>query len=70
MIETSNECVGCPPERGCLGAACPHRNVVRLYCDACGKEFSALYDDEGFYICGDCLLERFPIVRAEDFMEY
>ena len=31
MIKYENECVGCPPERGCLGSSCPYMNVPRLY---------------------------------------
>ena len=29
MIKYEDECVGCPPERGCLGSVCPNRNVPR-----------------------------------------
>ena len=60
MVCYENECVGCPPERGCLGDACPNRNVPRYYCDKCGDEcwpeelYS--YDDEMW--CRDCLTEE------------
>ena len=35
---TENECVGCPPNMGCLGAGCPNRNVLHIECDECGEE--------------------------------
>ncbi len=59
MIKYENECVGCPPEMGCLGDGCPNRNVPRYYCDRCGDEFYPeelfLYDGEMW--CKDCLTE-------------
>lgn len=27
MVTYENECVGCPPEKGCLGSTCPYRKV-------------------------------------------
>lgn len=39
-----DECVGCPPEMGCMGSACPNRNVEHIVCDECGDEL--LYDEE------------------------
>lgn len=54
MIRYENECVGCPPERGCLGSACSNRNVPRYYCDRCGEEVDAYFDIDGEMICDDC----------------
>ena len=54
MIKYEDECVGCPPERGCLGSACPNRNVPRYYCDRCGEEVDAYFDIDGEMICDDC----------------
>lgn len=56
MRETTNECVGCPPEMGCLGDSCPNRNVTRLYCDECGDE-TQLYYYDGQELCIDCITE-------------
>lgn len=60
MIRYEDECVGCPPERGCLGEGCPNRNVPHYECDCCKWEFSPydlfLYDDEMW--CRDCLTEE------------
>ena len=49
-----NECVGCPPEMGCLGSSCPNRNVTRFYCDHCGEE-EELYYYDGEELCIDCI---------------
>lgn len=56
MIKYEDECVGCPPEMGCLGAACPNRNVERHVCDECGSEATCTLDGEE--LCDDCLNER------------
>lgn len=58
-IEIENECVGCPPERGCLGDSCPNRNVRRLYCDFCGDEVDELYRYfDGSELCEECVKEK------------
>lgn len=62
--ETQNECVGCPKELGCLGPACPNRNVTRYYCDNCGDECEPeeLYVVDDEELCHDCLIEKFQTV--------
>lgn len=64
MIRYENECVGCPPEMGCLGSSCPNRNVPRYYCDECGEEMYKyeIYDVEGEELCLDCLQKMFKKV--------
>ena len=59
MVEYENECVGCPPEIGCLGDACPNRNVPHYYCDECNSEMGEVYDVDGEELCEDCLKKRF-----------
>lgn len=54
MIKYENECVGCPPEMGCLGSACPNRNVPYYYCDRCGGNMDAYFDIGNEMICEDC----------------
>lgn len=53
-----NECVGCPPERGCLGAACPKRNMFEehYFCDRCGSEIDEfeLTETDGEQLCREC----------------
>ena len=54
MIEYEDECVGCPPEMGCLGDSCPNRNVPHIYCDKCGEEYEELYRYDGKELCENC----------------
>lgn len=57
MIVYEDECVGCPPEMGCLGMGCPNRNVKHLYCDKCGGDCEELYVYDNYELCEDCLLD-------------
>lgn len=57
MIRYEDDCVGCPPEMGCLGTACPYTNVRRLYCDNCKQEVDKLYELSGVQWCEDCIVE-------------
>ena len=60
MVEYESQCVGCPPERGCLGDSCPNRNVKVTYCDCCGYEIEEdVYEVDGEDLCEDCLKEKF-----------
>lgn len=65
MRRIENECVGCPPEMGCLGNSCPNRNVVRLQCDECGEE-EKLYHYDSEELCGDCILKRLDEANIDD----
>ena len=67
MIEYENNCVGCPPNLGCLGDTCPNRNVPYLYCDECDADVETLYEDEsGQQLCEECLLKRFKRIDIDD----
>ena len=57
-----NECVGCPPEIGCLGSSCPNINVPHYYCDDCGDE-TDLYYCEGEELCIDCIKYKLERVK-------
>ena len=57
MIKYENDCVGCPPEIGCLGSTCPYVNVPHCYCDNCQGEFDELYNYNGEQWCEDCILK-------------
>ena len=59
MIKYEDECVGCPPNMGCMGDACKYRNVPHLYCDRCDAECEMLYEFYGEELCEDCLLDDF-----------
>ena len=62
MIKYENYCVGCPPERGCLGSACPNKNVPIQYCDKCNDEARELWIVDGYELCEDCLKKSFKKV--------
>ncbi len=64
MIRYTNECVG-PCPQGCIGS-CPYRHVPHYICDTCDNEYDPdeLYDDDGDFICMDCLMERHPKIRV------
>ena len=64
-IRCEDECVGCPTEMGCMGSACPNRNVPHLYCDRCKEEADTLYEYEGEQVCIDCILESLNKVEIE-----
>ena len=59
MIEYRDECVGCPPNMGCLFDACPYSNVPHFFCDKCGeeKEYDELRDVDDEDVCLDCCEE-------------
>ena len=63
MITYEDECVGCPTEMGCMGSACPYRNVPHLYCDKCEEEVEKLYKYDGDEICEECLLKEFEVIE-------
>ena len=54
MIKYEDNCVGCPPEMGCLGSSCPNRNIEVHYCDICDSS-NAEYEIDGEDICSDCI---------------
>lgn len=45
MKRIESQCVGCPPEMGCLYQSCPNFEVDVYICDKCGQEI-----DEDVYI--------------------
>ncbi|WP_105302671.1 hypothetical protein [Anaerolactibacter massiliensis] len=57
-IRHEDDCVGCPSDRGCLGSACPHKDVKVYTCDVCGEECDPedLHDVDGNMVCSDCLI--------------
>lgn len=63
MTRYEDQCVGCPPEIGCLGAVCPNKNVKIYECDNCHDIFYVLYDYNGEQLCADCVLEKLDIVE-------
>ena len=75
MKKVENECVGCPPEIGCIGCACPYIKVERNYCDMCGDD-GAKYVMDGFDYCEECankylheLFDELTIKRKAEVLE-
>lgn len=59
MIRYEDQCVGCPPEMGCLGASCPRRCVEIYVCDGCGEDiYGDVYEYDGEELCEGCLKGR------------
>ena len=48
MLRIEDECVGCPPEMGCIGSACENKNVPHLYCDECGDDADIIIRSQNF----------------------
>lgn len=69
MRRIEDNCVGCPPEMGCLGRGCPKRHELVFCCDECGSDADLLYQYNGKDWCEECLLEQFPSVYVDDMME-
>ena len=59
MIKYEDECVGRPPEMGCISNSCPNRNVKHRYCDKCGEDCEELYLYDNEELCKDCLSDNF-----------
>lgn len=61
MMIINNECCGCAaPGYPCLGNRCPNRQVIRYYCDRCGREVAEeieLYAWDGSELCEECVFE-------------
>lgn len=65
MVKYENECVGCPPDIGCIGEYCPYLNVPRLYCDECDNE-DILYWWDDQQLCLYCIEARLERVEIDD----
>lgn len=67
MRTFEDDCVGCPPEMGCLGSSCPRRRVLICTCDRCNESFDPeeLYVVGGEDLCEDCLLNEYETVAQE-----
>lgn len=48
-----NDCVGCPPNMGCLGSGCPMRHSYYYKCDECEAEYVDCRID-GMDLCDEC----------------
>ena len=55
MFFIRDDCVGCPPEMGCSGVACPYQNQKFYICDDCGE--NAIYHIKDKDLCLECANE-------------
>lgn len=72
-IRIEDGCVGCPEELGCLGDACPNKNIIESECDECGDQCHVddlyVYEDELMpdgtpkMLCSYCLCKKFETVE-------
>ena len=82
LVYDKGECVGCPPEMGCMGRACQMCWVTKMFCDDCGNEVEELYQmdynnnkyNRPYHLCEDCfneyLAQQYPHItydNCEDF---
>jgi hypothetical protein len=65
MVKYENECVGCPAELGCLGSACPNRNVPHFYCDECEEDVEELFKWDDKQLCIDCIKKKLEKIEPE-----
>ncbi|MCD8200494.1 MAG: hypothetical protein LUD47_00280 [Clostridia bacterium] len=60
MIKYEDDCVGCPPEMGCMGNVCKYKHAPHYYCDVCGEEYQPedlfMIDDK--MVCEGCAEEN------------
>ena len=59
-----DECVGCPPEMGCLGKHCPKKNMYKEVCDDCREGDEQLYHFEDRVLCINCI--EVKLKKVED----
>lgn len=64
MVKIENDCVGCPPEMGCMGGSCLNCNVKHYYCDNCGCE-DKIYYFNGQELCLDCIEQELEEVSGD-----
>lgn len=67
-------CVGCPPEIGCMGKACPQCWKYIITCDMCKRQTNDVWRVDGVDLCQDCMFFHPEIVHinydnCEDFAE-
>lgn len=63
MIRIEKECCDCGLP--CKYNACPHYEVVRMFCDKCGDETEELYEYGTEELCKYCLLKAVPKIDIE-----
>lgn len=65
MIVKESDCAGC--QLPCLYEACPHYEVIVLYCDKCNCEVEDLWEFDGEQLCADCIFDSLDKVTLDDY---
>lgn len=59
-VRYEDTCVGCPSNMGCIGNACPNKNVPIYVCDHCYEDIDGdIYEVDGEDLCEGCLKRMF-----------
>ena len=72
LIYDKTNCVGCPPEMGCMGRACPQCWETHLYCDVCKAEVDELWRniETEEDLCEDCRDNKYAHIDLDDAEDY
>lgn len=60
-----DQCIGCPPDIGCLGESCKYKNVECFYCDICGDQ-TTLYEFDNREVCIECIKKLLPRIDGSE----
>lgn len=71
MIEYQDNCVGCTGMGlHCKGGSCPNYGTQKVvYCDKCGCDSVAIYQDGDDQLCGYCLAEKHKEELIKEYWE-
>lgn len=72
LVYDKGNCVGCPPEMGCMGRYCPQCWEHRMYCDVCKEEVDELWRDldTNVDLCEDCRDSRYAHITIDEADDY
>ena len=74
LVYDKGNCVGCPPEMGCLGLACDMCYETKMICDICKEEVEDLYVVEGEQMCENCfnenIINNYPHITIDNVGDY
>lgn len=67
MKQYENHCVQCSSGMGCMGNACPNKNVAVYYCDCCGEEIVGTIKESEKYehLCEKCYSDLYENKQGE-----
>lgn len=65
-VMDKGNCVGCPPEMGCLHDACAMLWETHIICDMCLEDVDKVYRVDGTDICEECLEKAFTVINRDN----